>query len=607
MSRLSLFFKKKIHLFLGIFLIAGLAFAAFGNLQVNGHSSGSEKSKLIPLFTTAGIQRAGGDAITPFASRYRAVRINPLVSKTGGVVIGDQLFISPFEDRTVIGDIDRIETDVNGVLAIRARIQETDGYLLLSSCGGRSLGRLVLPDRREFEISCIGDGTTHIIQEFAPGARIALEGGPSLIPPPVAASESGIPHLTEVSNADSDTMIDCMIVYTPEARDFANTTSGINNFVSQAMQLAQLGMDNSLAGITMRLAYSDLIDYAETGDSTTDLGRLRITNDGHMDQVHTLRNTYGGDLVHLFTKTEDTGGLGYLLNNAAGRPDYAFSIGRVQQVSWGITTVHEMGHNMGCHHRKDQPDGPGPGLFSYSAGWRWEGNDNNKYCSIMSYKDDYDGTIPTLVEYFSNPSILYQGTPTGNAIDGDNARTLREIKTVISNYLVDAGVRRLTITAGPNGTTNPIPGVHTYDTGTVVSVTGLPNTNFRFLSWSGSVTGTQNPINVTVDQEKSIAASFQRIIYAPTTATGEKVLNRNLSLGEYINIISFVANTNNVNIMGYNIYEVEGGQRTLVTSLGASTFTYWHRGGEKTKEYTYHIVAVNDESREGAPAVVVVQ
>jgi len=607
MPRKSFFPKKKIHLHLGILLIAGLAFASLANAQAKGRPPGSDGPKWIPLFTAAGIERAGAEPIAPQAWRYRAVAINPLLSEDGGVAVGDRLFISPFEDGAALGTIDRVETDVNGVLAVRARIQGSDGYLLLSSDKGRSLGRLVLPERREFEISCVGGGDTHIIQEFAPGARVALPDGPPLIPPSASASEPVLPPLDFESPAAANTRIDCMIVYTPSARDYANTASGINNYVTQAMQLAQLGMDNSLVEITMRLAHSALVNYTESGSSYTDLNRLTNTADGYMDEVHTWRNTYGADLVHLFTNVEDTGGLGWLLTSTAGNAAYAFCLGRIKQVSWTTTTVHEWGHNMGCHHRKGQPTQPGPGLFSYSAGWRWVGNDSAKYCSIMSYQDDFGGVTPTQVEYFSNPSVNYKGMPTGNAVDGDNARTLREIKAVISNYRAEAGTKTLTISAGSGGTTNPAPGIYTYNTDSVVQVTALPTTNYRLLNWSGSAAGSQNPINITMSQDRTLAAAFQRIIYAPTNAAGQKVLNRSLSKAEYINIITFAANTNNVNILNYKIYQIDGGQKTEVASLDANTFTYWHRGVNGSKEYTYHIVAVNNEPREGDPAVIVIQ
>ena len=45
-----------------------------------------------------------------------------------------------------------------------------------------------------------------------------------------------------------------------------------------------------------------------------------------------------------------------------------------------------------------------------------------------------DGITHTQVPRFSNPSVLYAGVATGHAADSDNARTIRQVKSVIANY-----------------------------------------------------------------------------------------------------------------------------------------------------------------------------
>jgi|GEM_PF-3094157 len=416
--------------FLAVVLIIG----AVSMAQAKSGLIAGQDSKCVPLFTAVGAERPGNDAVAPQASRYRAVALNPLLAEKEGVAVGDRIYVSAFDGESAIGTVDRVGTDVNGVVAVRARILGSEGYLLLSSENGRSLGRLVLPERREFEISCLEGGPAHILEEFAPGARVALPGGEPLVPPAPAAAGPAVPPVVQAPHPTAVVTIDCLIVYTPAARDYANADTSINTYISQAMQLAQLGMDNSAVEITMRLVHSALITYTESGSSNTDLNRLTQNSDGYMDEVHTWRNTYGADLVHLITKVEDTGGLGWLLNTTSGSAAYAFCLGRVQQISWTTTTVHEWGHNMGCHHRKDQTTQPGPGLYSYSAGWRWIGSDSKRYCSIMSYNDSWDGNYVYGKEYFSNPNINHLGAPTGHAVDGDNARNLREIKSVIAAY-----------------------------------------------------------------------------------------------------------------------------------------------------------------------------
>ena len=49
--------------------------------------------------------------------------------------------------------------------------------------------------------------------------------------------------------------------------------------------------------------------HTPTGLLNTDLSRLQNPSDGSMDNVHTLRDQYGADLVSLLTTTNDAGGL----------------------------------------------------------------------------------------------------------------------------------------------------------------------------------------------------------------------------------------------------------------------------------------------------------
>lgn len=105
----------------------------------------------------------------------------------------------------------------------------------------------------------------------------------------------------------------------------------------------------------------------------------------------------------------------------------------------------------------------------------------------------------------------------------------------------------------------------------------------------------------------SITANFIRIIYPPINFAGQKVLNRSLSQAEYINVFSWQSNPNNVNIVKYRIYQVDGESMSLLVELNANTFHYWHRRVEEHKLYTYIICAVNNEDREGDLTYITVQ
>ncbi len=66
----------------------------------------------------------------------------------------------------------------------------------------------------------------------------------------------------------------------------------------------------------------------------------------------------------------------------------------------------------------------------------------------------------------------------------------------------------LIIMADTGGTTDPSPGGYTYDSGTEVTITATPDSEYEFVNWSGDASGTSNSITITMDSDKSITANF---------------------------------------------------------------------------------------------------
>lgn len=357
--------------------------------------------------------------------RYKKVKINHHVGK------GDKITLNLFDDINLDASVEKVSTNINKTRTVRFKVKNQPfASAYIATTKGRSLGVFEMPEiGKKFIILSDPNTLEHYLIEAGVGQFTELEDAPAMLPltdsqvqasEPVAVNDTGL------------ATVEVMIIYSPAARDWANGSSygPIENVIAGAMENADLALANTNAQMQMKLVYSGLVNYTESGDSGTDLQRLTSTNDGYIDEIHQLRDDFGADLVALFLELSDTGGRGWLLSNTNGSPNYAFSLTRVQQASWTYTTIHEWGHNMGCHHRIDQVTQPGPGLFSYSAGWRWIGTNSSKYCSVMSYEEDnYDR-----VAYFSDPDTLYQGVATGDYADGDNARTLREIKDVIAGY-----------------------------------------------------------------------------------------------------------------------------------------------------------------------------
>ena len=66
----------------------------------------------------------------------------------------------------------------------------------------------------------------------------------------------------------------------------------------------------------------------------------------------------------------------------------------------------------------------------------------------------------------------------------------------------------LTVTPVGNGSVGKSPDQPDYDFGTLVDLTATPATGWHFVGWSGDATGNTNPLQVTMDANKSITATF---------------------------------------------------------------------------------------------------
>ncbi len=361
--------------------------------------------------------------------------------------IGLPIEIELFDSQTLLATIDRLNYNINGTKTLRARLaDDPSGYLLLSITADEVLGTIAIPAKKQrYIIRSENQSNAIYLHKLDRHNLTYLEGSNPLtigddfkFNPPINESALDDPKTgNEIVN------VDVMIVYTPAAAQWANENEGsILNTIAQAVELGQIALENSGTFMTITLVHSPQLDYVETGNASTDLNNLTYIN-GVIDEVHDWRDEYGADLVCLFSLEHSTGGLGWLLQNKNGHAGIGFSLVRVQQASWTHTAIHEMGHNMGCHHHKQQTVQPGPTNWqnwpenTWSAGWRWTGNDNGYYCSIMTYGSGQyfpDGIDHVEVPYFSNPDVSYQGVSTGHASNGDNARTLREVRHAIAAY-----------------------------------------------------------------------------------------------------------------------------------------------------------------------------
>lgn len=394
------------------------------------------------------------------ALRYRVAELNwdllQNADSNPSVRPGDLIIVNLFPNTADTIIVDRIFNFLSNTYTIRGRPVNKKYSLCLLTFTGKSMIGLHLVPEEQRQYHFIQDPGTGLccIKEMNLNDLNVLNDEPCPIPPNAGAKPGDTKNLLATKERLSDqtvspqsatSTLDVMIVYTPAAKKWAQSNDGgINNTISQAMSASQTALDNSGISISLNLVLAREVAYTESGDSNTDLNRLTFHsgydpwnaegNTQYMDEIHDWRNTYNADLTAILTECDDTGGLGWLLNTESGSPEFGFCLARVQQVSWAYTLIHEWGHNLGAHHRTDQKVQPGPGLYAYSAAWRWLGQNGYRYCSVMSYSDSWEGEAVHVVGYFSNPSIDYQGVATGKASAADNVRGINQIRAVVADY-----------------------------------------------------------------------------------------------------------------------------------------------------------------------------
>lgn len=231
--------------------------------------------------------------------------------------------------------------------------------------------------------------------------------------------------------ACSASTVDVMVVYTSAASTAWGGTSQSNSYIATAITNFNTALTNSgVTNATINLVYSGVVSYTESGNLSTDLSRLRATADGYMDTVHTLRTTYGADLVSLVTSTPtNTCGLGYVNTSPTNYVATAgFSAVLYNCAVSNYSLAHEMGHNMGLRHDwyVDTSTTPCTNHHGYTNAVAitngTAATSAQKWRTIMAYNNECSdaGISCTRINRWANPAVNYNTYPTGVAIGSTN-------------------------------------------------------------------------------------------------------------------------------------------------------------------------------------------
>ena len=342
-----------------------------------------------------------------------------------------------------------VDYNDEGLASLYARDEEADSEVALVIQGSDVLGSIRKGDD-VYKVHPLGDGVTAVYgydtsllrrhpdgwgeftqksqREFLRKWTELMHGG---------TPESSPRNETTAPSAAADTgdEIDILVAYTPRARRAAGN---IDAFIQFAIDNTHRIYRNSQVALRLRLVHKYETDYVQHSDMLTDLERLADIDgqvDGHMDEVHDLRDRHGADLAVLIVgrNTGSVCGFGYLplygsqINASFASQGFSV-IGQNCETSTYHSFAHEIGHNQGADH---DPDNSLGAAFSYGHG---RCNTDRGWHTVMAYASNQRGRCAREVEYFSSPDITYDGTPTGDAKVRDNRRVLFNTAERVANF-----------------------------------------------------------------------------------------------------------------------------------------------------------------------------
>lgn len=221
--------------------------------------------------------------------------------------------------------------------------------------------------------------------------------------------------------AQADTVIRVMVHWTSSA---ASASGNISALVDLAVAETNQGYTNSGVLIDLILAHKSQVTYTQSGSFSTDLSRYRGTSDGYMDSIHTTRNSVAADVGLLVINNSSSCGLASGIGSTAST---AFADAHWDCITGYYSFAHEIGHLQSARH--DPATDPSTSPYAYGHGYRK--TTNPKWRTIMAY--NCSGGCPRL-NYWSNPSVLYNGVPMGTTSQSDNERVLNNTRGTVAGF-----------------------------------------------------------------------------------------------------------------------------------------------------------------------------
>ena len=312
----------------------------------------------------------------------------------------------------------------NGSQVWRGKAYGIDNSSILFASHGSALAGVMHIDGDVYKLQHVGNGI-YVLAQVSPNEPLP-EHDPIELDTFSSGGSSSAPATDQAS--DDGSQIDVMVAYSTNMKDRYGI-DGANALIALAMAESNVAYSNSLINTQLRLVHTVEVENT-SGDFSADLSNLRGQSDGHLDEIHALRDSYGADMVTWFMEGTQYCGIGYLNTGDLSQDDHlAFSVVASSCATGYYSTAHELGHNMGSTH--DRANG-GSAVYSYSYGYQ---DPSSAFRTVMAYNCP-GGCIRK--SYFSNPDVTIDGAPTGidaaYSNSADNARSINQTRIPVSQW-----------------------------------------------------------------------------------------------------------------------------------------------------------------------------
>ncbi len=367
----------------------------------------------------------------------------------------ESLTLNLFDDVAVSATVERTAPTSSGGYSLSGPLDGVEFGTMTLVVNGEIVAGTVHTPLVTYAIRPVGDGVS-VVHEVDRAFRCELWDHPWVDPRGSAGDAGGgavstfdpvdpaadptgpvDPGIAASTGSEDGSVIDLLVVYTPAARAGFGGTRQIEAFIDLAV--ADLNGSLEASGVIQRI---NLVHRAEVAYTESEgfFGHLISPADGHLDEVHMLRDAYAADLVHLIQAGSFLGGIAQVLG----------PFGATHYDKLGLLS-HELGHSMGLRH--DRYNDPSNHPFPYSHGYINQAAFEpgapyeSRFATIMAYNSQCGdaGFFCPWTNTFSNPDMTWNGYPMGvpgdepsSAVGGpaDARRSLNELRARVANFRV---------------------------------------------------------------------------------------------------------------------------------------------------------------------------